>query len=125
MRVHWTSSNKLFLTFPYSVRIGFMQCVTEVSHARCTKAAAKFLQKMVETLVRSTMRSHKAQQCDSITPKNCSEVSAANPSAMNSWNTLIRMAIFYFFALFTTAHNIMAVALVSFGCVALKLKLMS
>ncbi len=91
-----------FILLFSSVRLSFLQCVSEISHYHCKKGmnlsylycycffilimkclmflwidAAQFLAKMAETLVRATMRNHVPPMCVSIHQRNCSILSSA------------------------------------------------
>jgi len=55
----------------------FLQCVAGIGHLHCDRVAASFLQKMAETLIRTTMKTHTPPQCKKYSPQNCTYLNSS------------------------------------------------
>jgi len=64
-----------------SLRYGFVQCVMQITHRKCDAedpGAARFIQQMAETLLRSRIHGHPPEQCVNITLDHCPMKSEAS-----------------------------------------------
>ena len=82
-----------------SLRFAFIQCVMQATHRSCEPLAAKFIQPLAETLLRSRLQGHLPAQCISMKPEHC-------PGARSSGNkhrtTLLNLEIINFDTLKST-----------------------
>ncbi len=71
----------------HSIRYRYLHCVTEVANHYCSKNATKFLQRLAQSLVRSSMRSYHTSQCDSVGERNCSRDTSSAQSSTKFLST--------------------------------------
>lgn len=70
----------VYRAFRSSIRDRYLHCVKSVAHRYCAPNATEFLQKLAETLVRSTVRTYRPAQCVNVNERNCSDASSAQSS---------------------------------------------